>query len=401
MSRKEQKRVKKEKNRRVFLSLFLLLISIVIITGFSLGFFSDFINGITSTTAGNLKLDFIDKEEKQYYVTEDIEYCREESDIESIKPGHIIEFGYKAINLGNKSAFVKTIITITVTGDSIPEDILNYLYLFQYDANNPEEQRVDIRDGILNGVLELILIDDTVPGVQKYEYIMGNDGIMILNGKEGLAGQEVEEYGIDEFLAKYLLYFDSTAGAEYQGISIAFDVQVEAVQYRNNKKEGWALDLPEPSIYEYTGSLEKVTLTPGTYIIECWGASGANGNPSAINLGGKGAYTKGNLKITVAQDFWIAVGGEGTYVSTINAGGGWNGGGHAQESAGSGGGGGGATDIRTAGSDSTPWNDFNSLKSRIMVAGGGRRCSKLYNLSTLVRRRWRFCRRKCNCFCKF
>ena len=98
-----------------------------------------------------------------------------------------------------------------------------------------------------------------------------------------------------------------------------------------------------------------LTLSPGYYMFECWGAGSFN---SATFLAGKGAYTSGFLKLNEERDFFVYIGS-----GTINQ---WertyNGGGFNQRS------GAGATDVRLVKGE---WNDFQSLKSRIMVAGGG------------------------------
>ena len=118
--------------------------------------------------------------------------------------------------------------------------------------------------------------------------------------------------------------------------------------------------------------------------MECWGASGGEaiveGARNSDSSPGKGGYTRGNLNITstkLSTSFYIYVGQQGgnayrsgtrAYVGT----GGWNGGGAAANDGAddeADGGGGGATDIRIS-YNSTP-KDFTSLKSRIMVAGGG------------------------------
>ena len=109
----------------------------------------------------------------------------------------------------------------------------------------------------------------------------------------------------------------------------------------------------------------------GTYKIELWGASG--GTMDTDNLGGAGGYTKGNIELTSSDSLIVVVGGEGSNDVTSDATltGGYNGGGHGSynstydfECAG----GGGSTDIRLV---SEEFNDFDSLKSRIMIAAGG------------------------------
>ena len=113
----------------------------------------------------------------------------------------------------------------------------------------------------------------------------------------------------------------------------------------------------------YTGNPQEFTApADGTYQIELWGASGGNVGPY---IGGKGSYTSGYIALKKNQKLYVYVGGSGA--RETNAG--YNGGGSiASGSEKYGGIGGGATDIRLVGGT---WNNFNGLKSRIMVAGGG------------------------------
>ena len=96
-------------------------------------------------------------------------------------------------------------------------------------------------------------------------------------------------------------------------------------------------------------------LYDGYYLVELWGASGAGAGA------GKGAYTKGYIELNKNELLYVHVGEAST--DSI---GGYNGGGNGGHATASGGG--GATDIRLV---SGTWNNLNSLKSRIMVAGGG------------------------------
>jgi len=50
--------------------------------------------------------------------------------------------------------------------------------------------------------------------------------------------------------------------------------------------------------YSYTGTVQSVTLDPGNYRLEVWGAQGGDGKPyssSYYALGGAGGYSKGEL----------------------------------------------------------------------------------------------------------
>lgn len=97
----------------------------------------------------------------------------------------------------------------------------------------------------------------------------------------------------------------------------------------------------------------------GIYKIELWGA----GN----NYAG-GGYTKGEIELTNSDTFYVYVGEKG-HAANSDTVGGYNGGGDSSATLQgmSGMTGSGATDIRTV---SGEWDDFTSLKSRIMVAGG-------------------------------
>ena len=108
--------------------------------------------------------------------------------------------------------------------------------------------------------------------------------------------------------------------------------------------------------YDYTGTSQMFTATfSGYYQIELWGAEGG----ARTKAGGKGAYTKGEIYLNAGEVLYIYVGGSSNNYNT----GTYNGGGSGWAS------GGGATDVRLESNDD-PLN-FESLKSRIMVAGGG------------------------------
>ena len=128
------------------------------------------------------------------------------------------------------------------------------------------------------------------------------------------------------------------------------------------------LAFPVGEDFKYTGSVQEyVVPVSGFYQLEAWGAAG--GSYNATNYGGKGAYTTGLIELTEGTKLYVYVGGEGPAEVTQTNIGGYNGGGYSGSYSGyNSSGGGGATDIRLVGGT---WNDFNSLKSRIMVAAGG------------------------------
>ncbi|MBQ8131136.1 MAG: hypothetical protein IJ193_01445, partial [Bacilli bacterium] len=127
--------------------------------------------------------------------------------------------------------------------------------------------------------------------------------------------------------------------------------------------------------FSYTGSPQEFKApTTGKYKIECWGAAGGDisspvgSNRNIASRAGRGAYTSGELTLLENKVLYVYVGGAGTYGKGVKQGG-WNGGGtNGKGPSWPSGGGGGATDIRTINGN---WDNLESLKSRIMVAGAG------------------------------
>ena len=149
--------------------------------------------------------------------------------------------------------------------------------------------------------------------------------------------------------------------------------------------------------YPYTGKYQVFEAPVSAfYKIELWGAQGGNsrGNNSTKcsynrgtayggGCGGFGSYTSGWLYVRKDTKLYFYIGQRGLDAKPYNnVAGGWNGGGSAtydhsdDEASGSGG---GASDVRLVPTSSTTsWNEFDSLKSRIMVAAGGGGGSDVY-----------------------
>lgn len=122
------------------------------------------------------------------------------------------------------------------------------------------------------------------------------------------------------------------------------------------------LPLAQAQTFSYTGAVQSITLSPGSYQVELWGA---NGGDALKGTGGKGGYTSGTLNVTMPMTYYIYVGGKGS-TATASTPGGWNGGGSClgtYSGSNNGGTGGGGTDIRTT--------ENTTYANRIIVAGGG------------------------------
>jgi len=145
--------------------------------------------------------------------------------------------------------------------------------------------------------------------------------------------------------------------------------------------------------FTYTGDIQMyVVPKTGKYKIELWGASGGIEDSITVTAetstgtytereanfkGGYGGYTSGYIDLNKNQILYVYVGEVGKRIlsNTFNGGGvggpggtGYKGTNLNGDEKASGYSGGGATDIRLV---DGLWNDFDSLKSRIMVAAGG------------------------------
>ena len=160
--------------------------------------------------------------------------------------------------------------------------------------------------------------------------------------------------------------------------------------------------LPAGTTYDfsYTGAVQSIELPRGRYKLQCWGAQGGNVTGTYAVSGSKGGYSEGVLNLKEKTTLYVFVGGQGasytssdTQTSTSVVKGGWNGGGAGvrtsiYETSDHYGmsfprGGGGATDIAlvtsTMGySNGRTSRSTESLKSRIIVAGGGAGASAFY-----------------------
>lgn len=135
------------------------------------------------------------------------------------------------------------------------------------------------------------------------------------------------------------------------------------------------------SEFDYSGQIDSVTLSPGTYKLEVWGAQG--GKSDHGTAGGLGGYSYGTLTVTSNTTVYIAVGGVGeTAVGAGSTGialvGGYNGGGNGAYKNSDSAGGGGATHIATR---TGLLSDLETNKGSILLVaggGGGAGCTDTY-----------------------
>ncbi len=174
------------------------------------------------------------------------------------------------------------------------------------------------------------------------------------------------------FIAIRLIYptglFDSTTSSDPKPIRPVFYLSNDIlITGEGTLTEPFKIGLEDENNHEkfeypFKGNYETFTVfKDGTYQIELWGAKGGGAN------GGLGAYTSGNIDLKKNDKLYIYVGENPTYINgncyRTNPNNSFNG-----SNVGSCAGGGGATDVRL---ENGEWDNFDGLKSRIMVAAGG------------------------------
>ncbi len=222
----------------------------------------------------------------------------------------------------------------------------------------------------------LNIIDPTgneIKDITNFNYVTTTDRIT----GETIKGFDVTEFNsIIDIAQDYVISTDSVLeGVTHEWIFKLTYVNLATSQLDNEGKVfngNVIMQNEDKNVFEfdYTGSEQVFTaLNTGTYKVELWGAQGGNNDS---RLGGRGAYTSGLIELNQGDTFFVQVGGQGSVANSTYAENsiGYNGGGAGVPYTGqiNGTGGGGATDIRLT---SGEWNNFESLSSRIMVAGAG------------------------------
>lgn len=223
----------------------------------------------------------------------------------------------------------------------------------------------------------------SIPGTQAlgYAFGKGNDNssnttsiVTMPGGGGGLYGGDVElksggaggsgYIGNDLLTNKAMYCYDCVNSTSPDTYTVSTtNVSDTAIENYAKKGNGYARitlaykeESEDAKTYNYTGNVQTYTVPKtGWYRIEAWGAAGNNNYSDYVKalIPTKGGYTKGEIYLTKDEKLYVYVGG---IRETFNC--------CTQQS---GVGSGGATDIRLVSGD---WNNADSLKSRIMVAGG-------------------------------
>lgn len=215
---------------------------------------------------------------------------------------------------------------------------------------------VIVNNGTLNAQLNSI-IDSLTEDEKKYiSYSLkyAEDTTELTKDDTIYAGQA------KKVIAHFEYKYDVETFATFENLDIS--LQLKYIQQKDVKETVWN--------YDYTG-IAQTFYAPktGNYKIELWGGEGVVSARYNISTA-KGGYTSGQIKLTKGTKLYIYIGAKGYDVynqKTFNSG----------TSNADGFNGGGATDVRLI---NGAWDNFDSLKSRIMVAAGGGCASFFGNL---------------------
>jgi hypothetical protein len=186
--------------RKIRGALVLGILAICLIAGSMFSFFSDVVTGDGEVVSGTLDI------EGTYVITVNGEEASGLS-IDNFNPGDVIVIKATVTNSGNKSAWIRDVITIDVD-----PALTSFIEIFEGEVTVAEMSTAEKITLDENGTYS------TTPA--------------IINGTG--TGAEEETNGITEFVAVYTIYFSDTATNEAQGKSINFTAVTQALQYRNN-----------------------------------------------------------------------------------------------------------------------------------------------------------------------
>jgi len=225
--RTKERTERKKKNR---IAILILLLAVIILTGASIAFFSDFVTGEVSGTAGTLDLRSANAGAVRHYTQGGVEKAdTATTTITNLNPGDILDVGHEISNAGNKSAWMRNLLTITV-GENHADVQQNAGAFLVYASTT---SNADIRSGTATPLAVVTSGSDS-------EIITHTGTASVINGT-GL-GAETETAASGQngpVSASYKVYFKSTAGNEYQKIDLSIAIKTEAIQYRNNTTADW------------------------------------------------------------------------------------------------------------------------------------------------------------------
>jgi len=215
------------------------LIAFIVIVGASLAFFSDFVTGGITGTAGTLDLSVTTPVATTRHWTRAATpggTVTEHNDspgttISNLNPGDIVEISYGVSNVGNKSAWMRNQVVLTIGTNHANVQPTTTGMFELYAAGTSRE---DIRSGAARSTTALLATSTNT----SFTF---NSTPIIINGTGAVGVAEIEPEGVTGAQnIGFLLHFRPTAGNEFQQVSVEYTVTTQAMQFRNNPNPNWA-----------------------------------------------------------------------------------------------------------------------------------------------------------------
>jgi len=314
-----------ENNKKKIITIIPIIISILLVIG--LGTYALLL--WTSKNNTNLAMRIGDIADVVFPDGVDINVSNISPVLDYEKDGYIIEFSIT--NLTESTIALNVDFNITSISDGLKEESFKYVLLSTTDKVTYTEVTNGDFSNVSNGTVIDLVTDYDLEDKIAYKLIIYIDGNM--NNPSTMQGGTLTGY-IDVEVLEGLLVTDEVL-VEHTTQDI-----ISAEDY-----EGYSSN---------TAGSTTLTLQPGPYKLEVWGAQGAS---YSNNNGGKGGYSYGTLVLTEATTIYAYTGGAGSSCSA-----GYNGGAAAADSSYRCYAGGGASDIRVG---------TDNLYARVIVAGGG------------------------------
>ncbi|MCL2354558.1 MAG: BspA family leucine-rich repeat surface protein [Oscillospiraceae bacterium] len=271
---------KSDKNKlAILVLLFACLLAIVGI----LAVFSDFALGQLFGTAGTLDIVGEPLQITRHHMVGTNEFQETGEDVSHLNPGDILEITFDLENEGNKSAWLRHLITLDIILDGGTAGATGGA--FELHAHGTDRNTIRYAGAGRATPLEIA----TIFGFEH------TSDTIIINGSGANAEIEVQGEG-PELVIGFYIYFKPTAGMEYQNASIALEILTQAMQYRNNQNPVWANVVDR----------EFILGDPGRYVI-AYGVITANNSNLPWRLYNDGILemSGGNIQWGAANSPWL------------------------------------------------------------------------------------------------
>jgi hypothetical protein len=232
-----------KKRKKVLLIFLCLILSLGMLIGLMLAFFSDVVSGDTTVTAGTLDLAKGTVVIKQNGA--DIKTVGNLNEIvENFNPGDVVTVTVPVANEGSKSAWIRG--KFSISGTAATEAGGNDLPVYIFEGALTQAQAETAVAGGATSALTVTHSGGT--------YSFADSTPDVIDGKAGLKDVEVEKtvsaggtvpdgttiHSSASCNVAYTLYFKPGSGNRWQDKALKLSYAVEAIQYRNNTSPVWS-----------------------------------------------------------------------------------------------------------------------------------------------------------------